>query len=175
MTEQELKTHLEAAEENPDMIEAAVASLDDATLRYKPAPDKWSILEILGHLADIEIVYGYRIRQIIADQEPTFAPIDQDDWARRLGYTEASPAELLALYKTNRRGNLRLLRRVTPDQLVQGGFHPELKRNVTLAEWVERLAGHGPNHLGQIERLKEGYSSRLQETGKNTRQELEYG
>lgn len=157
MNEQELNAHLEAAEKNPDMVEAAVAGLEDATLRYRPAPDKWSILEILGHLADIEIVYGYRIRQIIADKEPTFAPIDQDDWARHLGYTEASPADLLALYRTNRRGNVRLLRRVTAEQLAKGGFHPELERKVTLAEWVERLAGHGPNHLGQIERLKEGY------------------
>ncbi len=136
MNEQELKTHLEAAEKNPDMVEAAVAGLDDATLHYKRAPDKWSILEILGHLADIEIVYGYRIRQIIADKEPTFAPIDQDDWARHLGYTEASPAELLALYRTNRRGNLRLLRRVSSDQLAQSGFHPELR-----SAWPSGLNG----------------------------------
>lgn len=155
MTPQELKAHLDEAEKNPERVASALEGLDDATLGYKPAPDGWSILEILGHLADIEIVYGYRIRQVLADKAPTFAPIDQKDWARHLGYSEAQAAEMLALYRTNRRGNLRLLRRVTPDQLVKGGFHPELNRQVTLAEWIERLAIHGANHLGQIEKIKQ--------------------
>ncbi len=154
MTEQELRSHLQALERNPDRIAAAVADLDDATLRHKPAPDKWCILEILAHLADVEIIYGYRLRQAIADKEPTFAPIDQDDWARNLGYTQVQPSECLAVYQTNRRANLRLLRRLKTEHLGKGGFHPELSRKFTLAELVERMAKHDPNHLEQIERLK---------------------
>ncbi|MFQ5777542.1 MAG: DinB family protein [Terriglobia bacterium] len=155
MTEQELHRHLEELEKNPERVAAAVAGLDDSVLRFKPAPGKWSILEILAHLADAELIWGYRIRQAIADKEPAFAPIDQDAWARNLGYTEASPAEWLALYQTNRRANLRLLRRLSLADLAKGGFHPELNRKFTLAETIERLAGHDPNHLGQIERLKQ--------------------
>lgn len=155
MTQKELREKLDALEKNPDHIAAAVAGLNESVLRYQPAPNKWSILEILAHLSDAEIIWGYRIRQAIADKEPTFAPIDQDAWARHLGYAEASAADWLALYQANRRANLRLLRRLTPDQLAKGGFHPELNRKFTLAEAIERLAGHDPNHLGQIERLKE--------------------
>ena len=109
MTEGELKKYLEAAEKNPKQIAAAVSGLPEKVLRYKPAPDKWCIHEILGHLADVEIVYAYRLRQMLADKKPVIAPMDQNDWARNLGYLETPPAELVALYGLNRHANLRLL------------------------------------------------------------------
>ncbi|HKN36445.1 MAG TPA: DinB family protein [Terriglobales bacterium] len=154
MTEAELKKHLDAAEKSPKEIAAAVSGLPDQVLRYKPAPDKWSILEILGHLADMEILYAYRLRQMLADKKPVIAPIDQDDWARNLGYLESSPPELVALYGLNRHHNLRLLRRLKPADLEKSAFHPEYKQDMTVAAIVERMGGHGANHLAQIERLK---------------------
>lgn len=154
MTESELKAHLDAAEKSPKQIAAAVLGLPDSTLRYKPAPDKWCILEILGHLADIEVVYAYRMRQMIADEKPVIAPMDQDAWARNLGYMQSAPAELVALYGLNRHANLQLLRRLKLEDLQKSAYHPELKRNVTVAEMVEKMSIHGPNHLEQIEQLK---------------------
>ncbi len=154
MTEAELKQHLDAAEKSPKQIAAAVSGLSDKVLRYKPSPEKWCTLEILGHLADIEIVYAYRIRQMVADKKPVIAPMDQDDWARHLGYLETPPAELVALYGLNRHHNLRLLRRIKPEDLIKSAYHPELKRDVSLAEMIERIAEHGASHLAQIERLK---------------------
>jgi len=154
MNEAELKKHLDAAEKSPKHIAAAVSGLPDKTLRYKPSPDKWCIHEILAHLADAEIIYAYRVRQMLADKKPVIAPIDQDDWARNLGYMETPPAELVALYGLNRHANVQLLRRLKLADLEKFAFHPELNRNVTVAEMVERLAGHGPNHQEQIERLK---------------------
>jgi hypothetical protein len=154
MNEAELKQHLEAAEKSPKQIAAAVSGLPDKTLRYKPAPDKWCILEVLGHLADIEVVYAYRIRQMLADKKPVIAPMDGDDWARNLGYTETPPAELVALYGLNRHANLRLLRRLQAADLAKAAFHPELQREVTVAEMIEKMSGHGAGHLQQIERLK---------------------
>lgn len=154
MTEAELKKHLDAAEKSPKEIAAAVSGLPDKVLRYKPAPDKWCILEILAHLADMEILYAYRLRQMLADKKPVIAPIDQDDWARNLGYMESSPPELVALYGLNRHHNLRLLRRLKPADLEKSAFHPEYKQDMTVATIVERMGGHGANHLAQIERLK---------------------
>jgi len=154
MTEAELKQHLDAAEKSPKQIAAAVSGLPDKVLRYKPSPEKWCILEILGHLVDIEIVYAYRMRQMLADKKPVIAPMDQDDWARNLGYMEIPPAELVALYGLNRHYNLRLLRRLKPEDLDKSAYHPELKRDVSVAEIVEMMGRHGANHLAQIERLK---------------------
>src|SRR5438094_763467 len=109
MTEAEFRKHLDAAEKSPKQIAAAVSGLPDKTLRYKPAPDKWCILEILAHLADIEILYAHRIRQMLADKKPVVAPIDQDDWARNLADMSDSGPEWVALYGHNRHITLQLL------------------------------------------------------------------
>jgi hypothetical protein len=154
MTEAELKKHLDAAEKSPKQIAAAVSGLPDKALRYKPSPDNWCILEVLGHLADIEIVYAHRFRQMLADEKPVIAPMDQDAWARNLGYMETPAPEAVALYGLNRHHNVQLLRRLKPGDLEKSAHHPELKHDVTVAEYVERLGTHGANHLGQIERLK---------------------
>jgi len=154
MTDAELKKHLEAAEKSPKEIAAAVSGLSPATLHYKPSPEKWCILEILGHLADIEIVYAYRLRQMLADEKPVIAPMDQDAWAKHLGYMETPAPELVALYGLNRHHTLRLLRRLRHGDLEKSAFHPERKQDVTVARLVEMMAGHGTNHLEQIEKLK---------------------
>jgi DinB superfamily len=154
MTEAELKKHIEAAEKSPKEIAAAVSGLSPEVLRYKPSPEKWSILEVLGHLADIEIVYGYRLRQMLADEKPVIAPMDQNAWARHLGYIDAPAPELVAAYGLNRHQNVRLLKRLKAADLEKAAFHPEYQKNVTVGSLVERMATHGANHLEQIEKLK---------------------
>ena len=154
MTESEFKKHLDVAEKSPKEIASAVSGLSDKVLRYKPAPDKWCILDVLGHLADVEIVYAHRIRQMLGDKSPVIAPMDQDEWARNLGYTEESTAELIAFYGLNRHRTLQLLRRLKPDDWKKSALHPELKAQVSVADMVEKMSGHGTGHLAQIERLK---------------------
>src|ERR1700694_1504559 len=156
MTEAELKKHLDAAERSPQQIATAVLGLAEKTIRYKPSPDKWCILEILGHLADVEILYAYRIRQMLADKDPVIAPIDQDAWAKNLGYLESSPPEVVALYGLNRHANAGVLRRLKAEDLQRSARHPELDHRVTVADYVQMMSKHGPNHLEQIERLKKG-------------------
>jgi len=154
MTVADLKKCLDAADKSPREIAASVSGLSEKVLRYKSAPDKWSILEIMAHLADMEILYAYRMRQMVADEKPVIAPIDQDHWAARLGYLQESLPELVALYGLNRHHNLNLLRRLKPENFDKGAFHPELQRNVTLADYLQMMVRHGPNHLAQIESLK---------------------
>jgi uncharacterized damage-inducible protein DinB len=159
MTIAELKKHLDEAERSPKEIAAAVSGLADKTLRFRPSEKKWCILEILNHLADVEIVYAHRLRQMLADKEPVLAPFDPDDWSNHLGYMEANPAELVALYGLNRHQNLRLLRRLKPADLDKSAFHLERKRAVSVAEIVEMMGVHGGHHLEQIERLRKDAGS----------------
>lgn len=154
MTEAEFKKLLDAAEKSPKEIAVAVSGLSETVLRYKPAPDKWCVLEILGHLADMEIVLGYRARQMLADTKPVIAPLDQDAWANHLNYMDSPPAELIAFYGIARHHNLRLLRSVKPADLSKSAFHPEMQREMDVAEIVQRIGVHGANHLAQIEKLK---------------------
>lgn len=154
MTETEFKKHLEAAEKSPKEIAAAVSGLPEDVLRHKPSPEKWCVLEILGHLADVEIIYGYRLRQMLADAKPIVAPLDQDAWTRNLNYLNSPPSELVAFYGLCRHHNLRLLRSLKPSDLLKSAFHPELQCEMTVADLVERMSGHGAGHLQQIEKLK---------------------
>jgi len=155
MTTEELKTLVSDADKGPKKLAAAVSGLPDKVLRYKPSPDKWCILEIIGHLADTELVIGHRLRQMLADKKPVIAPIDQDDWARNLGYMEAAPAELVAQYGLNRHHNLRLLRRISVNDLKKSAYHPEKKSDVTVGDLVQTIVAHDANHLAQIEALKQ--------------------
>ena len=102
----------------------------------------------------MEILYAYRIRQMLADKDPVIAPIDQDAWAKNLGYLESSPPELIALYGLNRHAAVRLLRRLKAEDLQKSARHPEKDHPVTVADYVQMMSKHGPNHLEQIERLK---------------------
>ena len=160
LTETEFKNHLEAAEKSPKEIAAAVSGLPEKVLRYKPSPEKWCVLEVLGHLADIEIVYGYRFRQMLADTKPAIAPIDQDAWARNLNYMGSPASELIAFYGLGRHHNLRLLRSLKASDFSKSAFHPEAQREVTVADLVERMSGHGTAHLQQIEKLKAAVSKK---------------
>lgn len=160
MTEAEFKKHLDAAEKSPKQIAAAVSGLTDKVLRYKPSPEKWCVLEVLGHLADAEIIYGYRLRQMLADTKPVIAPLDQDAWACNLNYLDSPPAELVAFYGLARLHNLRLLRSLKASGLSKSAFHPEMQKEITVADLVERMGSHGAAHLQQIEELKRGASGR---------------
>src|SRR5260370_3377031 len=120
MTEAEFKKHLDAAEKSPKEIAAAVSGLPEKVLHYKPSPEKWCVLEVLGHLADAEIIYGYRLRQMLAGTKPVIAPLDQDPWTRNLNYLDSPPSELVAFYSLARHPNSRFLPRLNPSDLSYG-------------------------------------------------------
>ena len=121
-------------------------------LRRRPAPDKWSGIEIIAHLADIEVVMGWRFRLILAHDGITVQAFDQDEWVRNLGYQDTDPAESVDQFEPAREANLRLLRRVEPSRLENCGVHPERGRE-TVAHLVRLVAGHDLNHLAQLESL----------------------
>ncbi len=155
MTDAELKQKIELIESGPAMIASAVKGVPADVLDFKPGAGKWSIREVVGHLADVEILYGYRLRQMIADEKPVIAPIDQDAWAEKLRYAEADLAETLERYRVDRRETVRLLRQLRPGDLKRGAFHPERNKIVTIEDLIGMMAGHEPNHHAQIERLKQ--------------------
>jgi hypothetical protein len=53
-------------------------------LRRPEAPGEWSVAEVLQHLADSDLITGYRIRLMLAQDNPPIPGYDQDAWARRL-------------------------------------------------------------------------------------------
>lgn len=146
--------------QNPLKVQAATAKklerLTKATpvskLRKRPAPGKWSAGEIIAHLADCEIVTGWRMRQILGAPGIPIQPFDQDAWAAACHYEQRDPRKSLEQFRAAREGNLALLKSLAPEQWKHHGVHAE--RGVESLEHIVRLmAGHDLNHLAQVEQI----------------------
>jgi hypothetical protein len=129
-----------------------IEGVPTAKLRKRPAPGKWSVAEILAHLADSEIVRGWRMRQILGAPGIQLQAFDQDAWAAAGHYEKRNPRKSLELFRTLREANLALLKSLTPEQWKHHGMHAE--RGVESIEHITRMmAGHDVNHTGQVERI----------------------
>jgi hypothetical protein len=143
---------LDVLRDTPGAAARAVATLTPEKLLTPEAPDKWSVAHVLRHLADTDVVWGWRMRLILAQDRPVITGFDQDLWADRLDYAHADPNESLETFAVLRRDNLRLIERATPDDLKRVGVHAE--RGEESAGYLVRLyAGHDLMHLAQIERI----------------------
>jgi uncharacterized damage-inducible protein DinB len=115
-----------------------------------PTSGKWSAAQIVCHLADCELVFGFRLRQTLAEDGPTIQPFDQDKWAAN--YSSIPAAEALAAFSALRNWNLRMMRDALPRAAGRTTTHPE-RGIMTFQTIVETMAGHDLNHLGQLRRL----------------------
>jgi hypothetical protein len=144
---------LSVHEATPERVRHAIAGLDDKHLRKPEKPGKWSILEVIQHLADSELVYGYRIRMIVSHPTPDIQGFDQDLWARELEYVTRDAGEALSEFTAMRQSNLRLLRSLSRAKLERFGNHSERGRE-TVTHMTRLYAGHDLLHLAQIDRIK---------------------
>jgi hypothetical protein len=128
-------------------------------LRGRVTRGKWTPIEIIGHLTDIEWVYGYRLRLILCENEPPILGFRQDAWVASLHHNDREPSELVETFRTLRVLNLYVWRRTSPEDLHRSGQHNE--RGVeSLAVMVRLLAGHDLSHLHQISRSIQALESR---------------
>ena len=136
----------------PARIGSLIAGLGVEDLAWTTSPSRWSIAQIVTHLADAEIVAAYRIRLILAAPGTPIQAFDQNDWARELDYAGADATASLALFTALRTAQVRLLRRLDDAQLDRFGVHAE-RGHESVRLLLGLYAGHDLNHLTQIERL----------------------
>jgi uncharacterized damage-inducible protein DinB len=137
----------------PSALSRAIDGLSPSQLRQPEQLGKWSILQILQHLADSEVVWGWRLRLILAQDRPQLTGYDQDLWAERLHDDQEDPSETLDLFVVLRHANLRVIERASPADLKRVGIHVE--RGEESLEHLRRLyAGHDLLHLQQIDRVR---------------------
>jgi len=143
-----LKLQAEASKK----LERLLKGVPSGKLRKRPAPMKWSISEIVAHLADTELVAGFRIRMILGDPGTPVAAFDQDVWAVALHYDKRNARDSLAQFRTLRDANLKLYKSLSKEQWKHHGLHFE-RGEESVETIVQMMAGHDLNHIGQIERI----------------------
>ncbi len=146
------KDPLRVQASTPKMLASLIKRATPAKLRKRPAADKWSVAEILAHLADAEIVTGWRLRSILGAPGTQIQAYDQEAWAAAGRYEKRDPRKSLEHFRVLREANLALLKSLSPEQWKHSGMHAERGE-----ESVERItlmiAGHDINHLEQIQHL----------------------
>jgi len=136
----------------PARLMRLVAGVEESRLARPPAPGKWSVREILAHLADVELVMGYRVRLILQTDGVEIQAFDQDRWAAIGRYAATAPAHSLERLRIEREANVMLLRSLTPAQRSRHGVHVERGRE-TIGRIQQLWAGHDINHARQVEGL----------------------
>jgi uncharacterized damage-inducible protein DinB len=129
-----------------------IKGVSTAKLRKRPAPDKWSVAEILAHLADVEIVIGWRMRSVLGAPGTPVQAYDQNAWVIAGHYEKRDPRKSVELHSVMREANLALLKSLSPEQWKHFGQHAE-RGQESIEHIVRMVAGHDINHLGQIERI----------------------
>jgi hypothetical protein len=136
----------------PSKLERLLKGVPGAKLRKRPAPGKWSIAEIVAHIADTELVGSYRIRAILGAPGTPIQGFDQDAWVTALHYDKRDPRKALDQFSALRSANLALLKTLTPKQWEHYGMHSERGKE-SVAQIARMFAGHDINHFGQIQRI----------------------
>ena len=137
----------------PEALERFLDGVPRALTRIPEAPGKWSISQVIQHLADSEIVGGFRLRMVLAHDRPPLIGYDQDLWADRLKYGEVAVTDALDQFLALRKVNLRLWEGLSPADLARVGMHGE--RGEESLEHMRRLyAAHDLLHLRQLTRIR---------------------
>jgi DinB family protein len=133
-------------------LDGKLGGLDDARLRRPEEPGKWSVIEIVQHLADAEMVVGFRVRMALTQDTPPLPGYDQDEWVRTLRYRDVPLSEALGQLAAFRATNLRLYRSLEPAQWKRAGLHSE-RGLESVEHMVRMMAGHDLVHRRQVERV----------------------
>jgi len=136
----------------PKKLAALIKGKQKKQLSRRPAPGKWSVAEIMAHLADAEIAISWRLRQVLSSNGVPIEAYDQDSWAKTFDYARRDPRQSLESFRILRENNIALLKTVPRKLWDNYGVHSE-RGNESVAHIARMVAGHDMNHLDQVERI----------------------
>jgi hypothetical protein len=141
-------------QETPSIVAELIRGVPAEKLAQPAAPGKWSVVEIVAHLAEDELVTSWRYRQMLENPGVALPGFDQDLWAQLGSYSKWTAEDALAMFKLLREANLRMASRLTPEQWESAGVHGE-RGPMTVRSLFRHMAGHDRNHVEQIARILE--------------------
>ncbi len=143
-------------------LKKLISGLTPKQLKWRPEPGKWSIAEIVAHLADVEIVASWRMRSVLGANGTPIQPFDQDAWASVFQYGKRDPKRSLEVFRVLRENNLAMLKEIPRESWDHYGMHAERGKE-TIAHLARMFAGHDTNHVLQVESI----AARLKSSRKN--------
>jgi hypothetical protein len=142
-------------------LDHRLSTIGEPALRRAEKPGKWSVIEVIQHLADSDLVAGFRFRMMLTEDRPPIQGYDQDRWAAEFRYRDVPLAQALAQLRGLRQANLGLWKNLTPQQLERVGLHSE-RGPESVGHLLRLMGAHDLVHRRQIDRI---LASVLQETG----------
>src|SRR6476469_9010325 len=153
------KDPLRSQQAAPIKLAALLKGKTAKQLKQRPAPDKWSVGEIVAHLADAELAISWRLRQVLTNNAIPIQAYDQDLWAKTFNYARRDPLQSLVNFRTLREANIALLKSVPRKLWENYGVHAE-RGNESVNHVVKMVAGHDLNHLQQVQKILQGNRER---------------
>ena len=150
---------LERFRRGPEVLAVVLTGVFGEEEDFVTAPGKWSIRQIIAHLADAEMVGAHRFRQVVAEENPTLIAFDQDAWARNLDYARRKPKQSLETFRRIRAENYELLKDLPESAFDRTGNHTE-NGPMTLRVLLEGYSQHAESHARQLQEIREQYKQR---------------
>jgi uncharacterized damage-inducible protein DinB len=147
---------LERFRRGPEVLAAVLTGVSAAEEDFVTAPGKWSIRQIVAHVADAELVGAHRLRQVIAEDNPTLIAYDQDAWTKNLDYARRATRQSLDTFGRIRAENYELLKEVPLSAWKRTGNHTE-NGPMTLLRLLEGYTEHAESHARQLQEIREVY------------------
>lgn len=147
---------LERFRRGPEVLAMVLTGVFGDEEDFVTTPGKWSIRQVIAHLADAELVGAHRLRQVIAEDNPTLIAFDQDAWTKNLDYARRKPKQSLETFRRVRAENYELLKEVPPAAWDRTGNHTE-NGPMTLRRLLEGYAEHAESHARQLQEIREAY------------------
>ena len=141
----------------PAALRSRLEGVSRERLIQPEAPGKWSALGVLVHLLDSEVVYGYRMRFIVAQPEQPIAGYDQDQWNRTLHGHQADVGLTLDAIDVLRRWTLQWIATLSDEERARWGDHSERGRE-SVDRIIRLLGAHDLVHLDQIDRILQAHA-----------------
>jgi hypothetical protein len=152
----EITELLERFRRGAEPVAAALTGVAGAEQDHKEDPSRWSIRQIVAHLADTEIVAAERFRMVIAEDNPPVLAFDQNLWAERLDYHKRKPSQSLETFRRIRADNYELLKDLPEDAFQRTAQHTK-RGQITLLDMVNIFANHPEKHSRQIMAVRQHY------------------
>ena len=125
---------------------------------YAPAPGKWTIRQIMAHLADAELVGAHRFRLVIAEENPTLTWFDQDAWTKNLDYARRKPTQSLDTFRRLRAENYELLKGLPESAFGRVGSHTQ-NGPMSLRQLLQGYSDHAESHARQLQAIRAEYKN----------------